>query len=57
MSSLSLSPSTSSTQTSNSLTLWPSRFPIRQATFEKLTSISYLFYSTQFIRSEVPASA
>ncbi|OTA55136.1 hypothetical protein K449DRAFT_438966 [Hypoxylon sp. EC38] len=35
----------------------PIAISIKQATFNKLTSLRYLFYSTQFIRSEVPISA
>ncbi|KAI1139234.1 hypothetical protein F5Y05DRAFT_424886 [Hypoxylon sp. FL0543] len=30
---------------------------IKQTTFNKLTSLRYLFYSTQFLRSDVPISA
>lgn len=35
----------------------PSAISIKRATFNKLTSLRYLFYSTQFIRCEVPISA
>ncbi|KAI0832202.1 hypothetical protein F5Y06DRAFT_301579 [Hypoxylon sp. FL0890] len=35
----------------------PSPVFIKQATFDKLTCLRYFFYSTQFLRSEVPTSA
>ncbi|KAI1204212.1 uncharacterized protein F4807DRAFT_448356 [Annulohypoxylon truncatum] len=51
------SPPTDPSQVSDGLADWTSRLPIQEATFQKLTSLRYLFYSTQFIRSGVPTTA
>ncbi|KAI1442857.1 hypothetical protein F5Y02DRAFT_429472 [Annulohypoxylon stygium] len=54
MSHLAPGPSTNRPRRPNTLPEWTSRLPIQRDTFEKLTSMRYFFYSTQFLRSEVP---